>query len=138
MDLFLLFASAVLAATIIPAQSEAVLAGLLLSGDHPVMTLVLVATIGNVLGSCINWWLGRFLEHYKDRRWFPVTPAALDRASRTYQRYGIWTLMFAWVPIIGDPLTVVAGVLRVPFVLFVLFVTIGKATRYVALTAALQ
>lgn len=138
MEILLLFTAAFLAATIIPAQSEAVLIGLLMKGEHTVMTLVLVATVGNVLGSCVNWWLGRFLEHYKNRRWFPVTPDALDRASRTYQRYGIWTLMFAWVPIIGDPLTVVAGVLRVPFALFVLFVTIGKAARYIALAAALQ
>jgi membrane protein YqaA with SNARE-associated domain len=138
MDLALLFAAAFLAATIIPAQSEAVLVGLLMKGEHTAVTLVLVATIGNVLGSCINWWLGRFLEHYKDRPWFPVKPEALNRASRTYQRYGIWTLMFAWVPIIGDPLTVVAGVLRVPFVMFVVFVTIGKAARYIALAAALQ
>ena len=138
MELLLLFMAALLAATVIPAQSEAVLVGLLVQGGHSAVVLVLVATAGNVLGSCINWWLGRYLEHFKDRSWFPVKPESLAKASRFYQRYGMWTLMLAWVPVIGDPLTVVAGVLRVRFGLFVLFVTIGKAARDIAIAAALH
>lgn len=136
LDLLLLFAASLLAATIVPAQSEAVLAGLHLTGDYSAALLIAVATSGNVLGACINWLLGRYLEHFKDRRWFPVKDAALERAARTYRRYGVWTLLFSWVPVIGDPLTVIAGLLRAPFPLFLLLVTIGKLGRYVAVVAA--
>lgn len=135
MDLLLLFAASLLAATIVPAQSEAVLAGLALAGNHSLVVLVAVATLGNVLGACINWLLGRYLEHFKNKRWFPVKEAALDKAARTYQRYGVWSLLLSWVPIIGDPLTVIAGLLRTPFPLFVLLVTIGKLARYVAVVS---
>lgn len=135
MDLLLLFAASLLAATILPAQSEALLAGLALAGNHSLVVLVAVATLGNVLGACINWLLGRYLEHFKNKRWFPVKEAALDKAARTYQRYGVWSLLLSWVPIIGDPLTVIAGLLRTPFPLFVLLVTIGKLARYVVVVA---
>jgi membrane protein YqaA with SNARE-associated domain len=135
LDLLLLFAASLLAATIVPAQSEAVLAGLALAGNHSLVVLVAVATLGNVLGACINWLLGRYLEHFKNKRWFPVKEAALDKAARTYQRYGVWSLLLSWVPIIGDPLTVIAGLLRTPFPLFVLLVTIGKLARYVAVVS---
>jgi membrane protein YqaA with SNARE-associated domain len=133
----MLFAAAFLAATIFPAQSEAVLMGLHLNGNHDAFLLVLVATTGNVLGSCVNWLLGRYLVHFKDRRWFPIKEAALNRATRTYQHYGAWTLLFAWVPFIGDPLTVAAGFLRMHILPFILLVTIGKAARYIAIVAAL-
>lgn len=135
MDLLLLFAASLLAATILPAQSEAVLAGLALAGNHSLVVLVAVATFGNVLGACINWLLGRYLEHFKNKRWFPVKEAALDKAARTYQRYGVWSLLLSWVPIIGDPLTVIAGLLRTPFPLFLLLVTIGKLARYLVVVA---
>lgn len=130
-----LFLAAFLAATIVPAQSEAVLVGLILAGDHPVLVLLLVATIGNVLGSVVNWLLGRFIEQFRDRRWFPVPAHKLARAEAWYRRFGIWSLLLSWVPIIGDPLTVVAGVLRTPFITFLLFVTIAKAGRYAILAA---
>ncbi len=135
MDLLLLFTASLLAATIFPAQSEAVLVGLKLTGNYSPTLLIALATLGNVLGACINWLLGRYLEHFKSRRWFPVKEAALDRAARTYQRYGVWTLLLSWVPIIGDPLTVIAGFLRTPFPLFLLLVTIGKLARYIAVVA---
>ena len=112
LDLLMLFAASFLAATIIPAQSEVVLLGLHLTGKHSPILLVSVATVGNVLGSCVNWLLGRYLVHFQHRRWFPVNEAALNRATRTYQRFGVWTLLFAWVPFIGDPLTVIAGIMR--------------------------
>ncbi|MBO1319572.1 DedA family protein [Acanthopleuribacter pedis] len=110
-----------------------VLVGLHVSGRfHPAL-LVAVATFGNVLGACINWLLGRYLLHFQDRRWFPVKQQALERATRHYNRYGLWSLMLAWAPIIGDPLTVVAGFLRTPFWLFTLLVLIGKGGRYALL-----
>jgi membrane protein YqaA with SNARE-associated domain len=130
-----LFLAAFLAATIVPAQSEAVLVGLIVAGDQPVLLLFLVATTGNVLGSVVNWLLGRFIEHFRHRPWFPVSQDKLARAEAWYRRYGIWSLLLSWVPIIGDPLTVVAGILRTPFPTFLLLVTIAKAGRYAVLAA---
>lgn len=130
-----LFLAAFLAATIVPAQSEAVLVGLILAGDRPVLLLFLVATTGNVLGSVVNWLLGRFIEHFRHRPWFPVSQDKLARAEAWYRRFGIWSLLLSWVPIIGDPLTVVAGILRTPFPTFLLLVTIAKAGRYAVLAA---
>ncbi|MDB5525162.1 MAG: hypothetical protein JWM58_2925 [Rhizobium sp.] len=130
-----LFTAAFVAATILPAQSEAVLVGLLLTGTYSPELLVAVASVGNVLGSVVNWWLGRGIEHFRDRRWFPVGPTMLERAKAWYHRYGKWSLLLSWVPIIGDPLTVVAGVMREPFSTFIVLVAIAKLTRYVAVAA---
>jgi len=130
-----LFTAAFVAATIIPAQSEAVLAALLLAGNHPVALLLVVATVGNVLGSAVNWALGRGIEKFRDRRWFPADAEALERAQGWYQRYGRWSLLLSWAPFIGDPLTIMAGVLREPFWSFLLLVTIAKLARYLVLAA---
>jgi membrane protein YqaA with SNARE-associated domain len=132
---FGLFAAAFLAATLLPAQSEALVVALLLS-DHAPWLVVLVASVGNVLGSVVNWLLGRGIERFRGRQWFPASPAALARAERWYRRFGKWSLLLAWMPIIGDPLTLVAGVLREPFPVFLLLVTIGKVGRYLVLAAA--
>lgn len=131
-----LFVIAFAAATVLPLQSEAVLAGLLMAGSHSPAALILVATIGNVLGSVVNWLLGRGIDRFRDRKWFPVKPAALDRAAARYRRYGRWSLLLSRVPFIGDPLTVVAGVLREPLWSFVAIVTAAKACRYLALACA--
>ena len=131
-----LFLTALVAATILPMQSEAALVGLLLTDAYPVWLLVTIASLGNVLGSAINWSLGRGVERFRMRRWFPVTPAALDRAQGWYRRYGRWSLLLSWMPIIGDPLTVAAGMLREPFPIFLALVTVAKVGRYIALTAA--
>lgn len=130
-----LFASALVAATVLPMQSEAVLSGLLIGGAYPVTALVLVATVGNVLGAIINWILGRFLLRFRDRQWFPSSDWQLARAQRWYRRYGRWSLLGSWLPLVGDPLTVVAGLMREPLVPFVVLVTLAKGTRYLALTA---
>lgn len=131
-----LFLTALGAATLLPLQSEAVLAGLLLQREHPVILLVAVATVGNVLGAIVNWWLGRYIEHWRERRWFPVSGPALDRAQARYHRYGRWSLLLSWAPIIGDPLTLVAGVMKEPFWSFLLLVTLAKTGRYLVLSAA--
>lgn len=123
------------AATILPFQSEAVLVGLLLTGDYPTALLVAVASTGNVLGAVANWLLGIGIERFKDRAWFPVNAERLAQAQRWYQRYGKWSLLGSWLPIIGDPLTVIAGVLREPFWMFLILVTIAKVSRYLVLTA---
>lgn len=131
-----LFLVALVAATIFPAQSELLLAGLHASGNYHDGLLILVATVGNVAGSTINWALGRYLMHFQDRRWFPVSRPLVERATGWYQRFGVWSLLMAWVPVIGDPLTLVAGILRVDLRLFLLLVTVGKLGRYVALIIA--
>lgn len=131
-----LFALAFAAATILPAQSEAALVGLLLAGVASPALLIAATSFGNILGSVVNWALGRGIEQFSGRRWFPVNPTMLERATRCYSRYGRWSLLLSWAPIIGDPLTVVAGVLREPLWSFVVLVTIAKTLRYVLLAAA--
>ncbi|MCD5976483.1 MULTISPECIES: YqaA family protein [Pseudomonas syringae group] len=131
-----LFLAAFGAATLLPMQSEAVLVGMLLSGHYTVATLLLVATLGNVLGSLLNWILGRSVERFRHKRWFPVSEAKLEKAQRFYLRYGRWSLLLSWVPIIGDPLTMVAGVMREPLWSFLLIVSFAKGMRYLLLTAA--
>ncbi|WP_029075678.1 YqaA family protein [Kaistia adipata] len=129
-----LFLAALAAATILPMQSEAALVALLVGGYSPFWLLV-VASAGNILGSLVNWFLGRGIAHYRDRRWFPVKPEALARAEGWYRRYGKWSLLLSWAPVIGDPLTVVAGVLREPLPVFLLLVAIAKIGRYLVLAA---
>lgn len=124
-----LFFTALIAATFFPLSSEALLVSLLHQGCSPLL-LGLVATLGNTLGSCINWYLGRQCLHFQHKKWFPVSPAQLQRAQQQFQRYGIYSLLFAWLPIVGDPLTLLAGVMRVQFPLFVALVAVGKALRY--------
>ncbi|MEZ0171930.1 YqaA family protein [Microvirga sp. TS319] len=130
-----LFAAAFLSATIFPFQSEAVLLGFLVAGDGRGWLLILVASVANVLGSVVNWYLGRFLSRFEGRRWFPVKREQMARAEGWYGRYGRWTLLLSWVPVIGDPLTIVAGVLREPLPVFILLVTLAKTGRYLAVGA---
>ncbi|WP_176084012.1 YqaA family protein [Martelella sp. HB161492] len=132
-----LFLTALIAATILPMQSEAALAGLILAGKFPIWALVLTASIGNILGSLINWCLGRGIERFRDRRWFPVSPKALARAQSWYQRYGKWSLLLSWAPVIGDPITVVAGVLREPLATFLVLVALAKVGRYLIIAMAI-
>lgn len=132
---FSLFIAALVAATIFPAQSEAVLVGLIVTGEYSVWLLVLVASVGNVLGSVVNWLLGRGVERFRDRRWFPLRPKALEKAQAWYRRYGKWSLLASWLPIVGDPLTLVAGVMKEPLPVFILLVTIAKTVRYATLAA---
>jgi len=131
-----LFMAALLAATIIPMQSEAVLVGLLLTGAYSPAGLLAVASVGNILGAVLNWWLGCFIERFRHRSWFPVSEPRLAQAQRWYQRYGKWSLLLSWVPVIGDPLTVVAGVMRESFWMFLLIAGSAKILRYLVLMAA--
>ena len=134
-----LFASAFLAATILPAQSEAGLAYLVLSGDYTVIFLLFFASLGNVAGSVVNWCFGWQLDRFKDKRWFPLNPGSVDRAKIYYARFGIWSLLLSWAPIIGDPITVIAGFFRVPLLVFLLVVGVAKTARYIVVVAiALQ
>jgi membrane protein YqaA with SNARE-associated domain len=128
----LLFLSAFIAATFLPFYSEAWLYLLLQDATSPLAVAgpVLVATAGNVLGACLNWWLGRSLLRFAGRRWFYFSAAQIARAQTGFQRYGLWTLLFSWLPVVGDPLTLIAGVLRVRFGVFLLLVAAGKLARY--------
>lgn len=128
-----LFLAAFAAATLLPMQSEAALVAMLVSGHYLPVTLVAVATAGNVLGSVANWVLGRGIEHFRHKRWFPVSEAKLEKAQVMYRRYGYWSLLLSWVPLIGDPITLVAGVMREPFWRFLLLVILAKGGRYLVL-----
>jgi membrane protein YqaA with SNARE-associated domain len=128
-----LFSAAFIAATIFPMQSEAILVGLILTGDYSVPALLLTASVGNTLGAAVNWMLGRGVERFKDKRWFPVKPHQLERAQRWYGRYGKWSLLLSWLPIGGDALTVAAGVMREPLTTFLVLVFLGKSLRYLVL-----
>jgi len=124
-----LFITAFMAATLLPLSSEALLATLIYQSYLPGM-LWLAATSGNTLGSCFNWYLGRECLRWQNKKWFPCSAEQLHRAQLRFQRYGYWTLLLAWVPIIGDPLTLMAGVMRINFLRFFALVLIGKAARY--------
>jgi len=132
-----LFLAAFGAATILPFQSEIVFAAMATQGPSPLWLLVVVASVGNTLGSVVNYWLGLFIEHYRDRRWFPAGERQLERAQAWYLKYGVWTLLLSWAPF-ADPLTIVAGIFRTPFWLFLGLVAAAKTGRFVALAWALS
>jgi membrane protein YqaA with SNARE-associated domain len=128
-----LFLAAFLAAIILPLSSEVVLSALLIAGVSPV-TLVMVATAGNVLGSLTNYALGRWAGVVVVRKWLRVSEDDFARAERRFAKFGIFSLLFAWVPVIGDPLTVIAGVMRIRLDVFLVLVTAGKFLRYVVIS----
>ena len=131
LSLIFLFISAFGAATLLPLQSEAVLIGLLLQNTHTVWVLIAVASLGNILGSCVNWYLGVQVEKYKHKKWFPVSEQNMQKAQKTYQKYGYWSLLLSWVPMIGDPITLISGLLKENFARFLLIVSIAKIGRYI-------
>ena len=120
-----------LAATILPFSSEVVLTTMYLSNSFETYFLLIFASTGNILGSMTNWYLGKKISIFQNRKWFPVSPAQLNRSQKYFQKYGIWSLLLAWVPVIGDPLTLLAGVLKVRFSVFFILVSISKISRYV-------
>ena len=130
-----LFLSAFVSASLLPGSSEAALLALLVAEQGNAALLVAVATIGNVMGSLANWVLGRLLSKTRHSSRLPVGPDAYQRAIGWFRRYGAWCLLLSWVPVVGDPLTLVAGLLRVRLIPFLLLVSICKAGRYVAILA---
>lgn len=121
--------SAFTSATVLPGTSEAVFLALYLTGAAPVSLLFAVASVANIAGSCVNWLIGRFASELRGTRWLP-DGATLARAENWFHRWGKWSLLLAWTPFVGDPLTVVAGLLRVPFLVFLLLVALAKTARY--------
>lgn len=128
-----LFCIAFLSATLFPAQSELALGSLLLLTNIPVWLVVGVAWIGNTAGSCLNWILGKFASSFEGRSWFPVSKASLEKAKDFYIKYGRWSLLLSWAPIIGDPITLVAGMLGENFWIFIFIVSASKLIRYIVL-----
>lgn len=129
----IMFGAAFLAATLLPFYSEVLVVGLLVDRPDEWFWIWLVASLGNTLGSAVNWVLGRYLLRYQDRKWFPFKADGFSRSQRWFQKYGVWSLLMAWAPIGGDALTFIAGVMRVNFTLFWVLTFIGKAGRYMAI-----
>ena len=125
-----LFSISFLAATILPLSSELMLAGLIATSNYDNLLLLIVASFGNVLGSITNWILGFYSRNLTIKKWVPFKGKQIENSSRWFNKFGKWSLLFAWVPIIGDPLTLIAGLLRVKFIEFLILVTIGKVSRY--------
>jgi len=131
---FSLFWVALASATLLPGGSEVWLARLWCVGE-PALVLWVVATAGNTLGSLINVALGRYARQFQHRRWFPASPQGLARAERWYHRFGEASLLLSWVPVIGDPLTVLAGVMRLAWWRALLWIVLAKGARYGLLIA---
>ena len=130
--LSLLFIS-FLAATILPFSSELTFAGLISTSNYDNLLLLVFASFGNVLGSVFNWGLGFYARNLTIKKWFPFKETQIERSSKWFSKFGKWSLLFAWVPIVGDPLTFVAGLLRVRFFDFIILVAIGKVSRYLVI-----
>lgn len=123
---------AFLAATLLPFSSEAGLWAAITQAKLDPYWLFVAATVGNVAGATLNWWLGRRLARLDGTSWSPIRPETIAKARERFMSWGVWSLLFSWLPVIGDPLTLVAGVLGVPMRIFLPLVIIGKAARYLA------
>ena len=128
-----LFTISFLAATILPFSSELTLAGLIATSNYDNLLLLIVASFGNTLGSVVNWALGFYSRNLTTKKWFPFKDKQIEKSSQWFSKFGKWSLLFAWVPVIGDPLTLVAGLLRVRFLEFLILVMIGKISRYLVI-----
>ena len=124
-----LFLTAFAAATILPAYSE-ILLGTLVTQGYSHLWLWFWATLGNTLGSVVNGVIGRQVDRFKDKRWFPVTELQLHKARNRFNRFGQWSLLLGWLPLGGDAQTLVGGIMRVPWLNFIVLVAIGKGLRY--------
>ena len=129
MEYILLAIFAFGSATIIPFSSEVYVA-YLLTNQFSVIAVVLVASVANVLGAIVNWWLGKQLHQFKHRRWFYFSEDQIISGQKRFDRYGRWSLLLAWLPIVGDVLTLVAGFMRIKILPFCVLVGIGKTARY--------
>ena len=125
-----LFFISFLAATILPFSSEFSLAGLISTSNFNNSLLLIAASLGNILGSVVNWFIGFYSRNFTSKKWFPFNELQITTSSKWFEKFGKWSLLFAWVPILGDPLTLVAGLLRVKFLDFIILVAIGKVSRY--------
>ncbi|WP_016956666.1 YqaA family protein [Catenovulum agarivorans] len=126
-----LFFSSFLAATILPFYSEVFLFAMVQQG-LPGWSLVATASLGNTLGSVVNWYLGRYLLKYQHKKWFYFKQSQIEKSQKWFERYGKWSLLFAWLPVGGDVLTLIAGMLKIRLSTFIILVGIGKTLRYIS------
>ena len=129
-SLWALFFNAFIASTILPAASEVALWAIVADNSALLWPGITAASLGNTLGAVVNWLLGRYLSNFTSRKWYPLSPERQARASAWFRRFGLWSLLFSWLPVVGDPLTVAAGVLRVSFIPFLILIALGKTGRY--------
>ncbi|MDA0916018.1 MAG: DedA family protein [Proteobacteria bacterium] len=127
----ILFTSSFASSTILPGHSEITLIALITQKKYEVFYLVVFASLGNILGSVLNWYLGIHFLKFKNKKWFPFKENQINKVSKSFLKYGKWSLLFSWVPFIGDVLTLVAGMFRVPFNQFVIIVSVAKVSRYI-------
>lgn len=124
-----LFLLSFLASTLLPLGSEWLLVALLVKGFTP-LPLVMVASVGNFLGACTSYALGIYGSRFIEEKIFRMDGRDRERAERSFARFGSWSLLFTWLPVVGDPLCLVAGAMRVHFASFALLVMAGKMMRY--------
>ncbi len=127
----ILFTSSFASSTILPGHSEITLIALITQKKYEVFYLVFFASLGNILGSVLNWYLGLYFLKFKNKKWFPFKENQINKVSKSYLKYGKWSLLLSWVPFIGDVLTLVAGMFRVPLNQFVVIVSVAKVSRYI-------
>ncbi len=128
-DLLSLFLLSFCASTLLPLGSEWLLVALLLDGGHPA-TLVLIATLGNSLGAATSYLVGRLGSDWLIEKLLRIDQSRQQRAERWFSRYGSWALLLSWLPLVGDPLCLVSGMLKTAPLRFALLVTVGKGLRY--------
>ena len=127
----ILFTSSFASSTILPGHSEITLIALITQKKYEVFYLVVFASLGNILGSILNWYLGLYFLKFKNKKWFPFKENQINKVSKSFLKYGKWSLLLSWVPFIGDVLTLVAGMFRVPLYQFVVIVSVAKVSRYI-------
>ena len=127
----ILFTSSFASSTILPGHSEITLIALITQKKYEVFYLVFFASLGNILGSVLNWYLGLYFLKFKNKKWFPFKENHINKVSKSFLKYGKWSLLLSWVPFIGDVLTLVAGMFRVPLNQFVVIVSLAKVSRYI-------
>ena len=126
-----LFILSFLAATMLPLGSEWLLVALLIQKHEPLLT-VIVATTGNYIGACTSYALGIYGGDFLIKKLLRIGDSERVKAERFFGRFGFWALLFSWMPVIGDPLCLAGGVLKIPFMKFSILVASGKALRYSA------
>lgn len=127
----ILFTSSFASSTILPGHSEITLTALIIQKKYDIFYLVFFASLGNILGSVLNWYLGLYFLKFKNKKWFPFKENRINKVSKSFLKYGKWSLLLSWVPFIGDVLTLVAGMFRVPLHQFIIIVSVAKIGRYI-------
>jgi membrane protein YqaA with SNARE-associated domain len=135
-----LFVTSMVAGTtlpFLPASSEMAMASMIATGAGIPVLLLGSALIGNIIGASANYLVGSNIAFYEGRRWFPISPLALQKTRLWFARYGIWLILMCWLPMAGDAITVVAGLLRADFRIFLIFTAAGKTFGHVAVASGI-